>query len=310
MERLLTAGEDKALAACGPGPNVAAFFDERTCSVQYIVSDPATRLCALIDPVLDYDERSGSTGTHSADALLRHVSEQNLTVQWILDTHPHADHLSSAGYLKDRTGAATGIGERVAEVRRLWAEIYNLPGAAKDAGSKWDRLFKDGDTFQIGNLEAKVLLCPGHTLASITYVIGNAAFIHDTLFMPDFGTARCDFPGGDPRALWRSIEQILSLPDDTRLFTGHDYRPGGRPPAWESTVAEQRARNVHLQQARTEGAFVALRRERDAKLPMPKLILHALQVNMAGGRLPEPESNGMRYLKIPLDALPTAAAWD
>jgi glyoxylase-like metal-dependent hydrolase (beta-lactamase superfamily II) len=289
-------------------PQVNAFFDKRTCSVQYIVSDPATGRCALIDPVLDYDEKSGSVATTSADALLARVKEQGLSVEWILDTHPHADHLSASGYLKDRTGAKTAIGERIVDVQRLWKEIYNLRGFEAD-GSQWDCLFADGDDFQIGDMDVRVVFSPGHTLASITYVVGNAAFIHDTLFMPDFGTARCDFPGGDARALWRTIQRILSLPGDTRLFSGHDYMPGGRAPAWESTVASQKAQNIHLVQARTEDEFVTMRQARDAKLPMPKLILHALQVNMAGGRLPAPESNGTRYLKIPLDGL-AYAVWD
>lgn len=289
-------------------PQVDAFFDRRTCSVQYIVSDPATGRCALIDPVLDYDEKSGSVATTSADAMLARVKDQGLTVEWILDTHPHADHFSAAGYLKDRTGAKTAIGERIVDVQRLWKEIYNLTGFEAD-GSQWDCLFADGDDFQIGDMDVRVVFSPGHTLASITYVVGDAAFIHDTLFMPDFGTARCDFPGGDAKALWRSIQHILSLPGDTRLFSGHDYMPGGRAPTWESTVASQKTQNIHLLQARTEDQFVAMRQARDAKLPMPKLILHALQVNMAGGRLPVPESNGTRYLKIPLDALPYAI-WD
>ncbi|MFC5086297.1 MBL fold metallo-hydrolase [Microvirga arabica] len=290
-------------------PRVDAFFEPRTCSVQYVVSDLSSGACALIDPVLDYDEKSGCTATTSADALLAFVQEQDLTVEWILDTHPHADHFSASGYLKDQTGAKTAIGEQVVAVQRLWKEIYNLPDGFPTDGSQWDRLFADGDVFRIGDMEASVLFSPGHTLASVTYVIGDAAFIHDTLFMPDFGTARCDFPGGDARALWRTIQSILSLPDDTRLFSGHDYRPGGRPPAWESSVTSQKAHNTHLKQAGTEEQFVALRKARDGTLPMPKLILHALQVNMAGGRLPIPEDNGMRYLKIPLDALP-CAMWE
>jgi glyoxylase-like metal-dependent hydrolase (beta-lactamase superfamily II) len=290
-------------------PQVDAFFERRTCSIQYVVSDPATRCCALIDPVLDYDEKSGSVATVSADALLAFVRDHDLTVEWILDTHPHADHFSACGYLKDRTGAKTAIGERIVDVQRLWKEIYNLPDSFTTDGSQWDRLFAEGDVLQIGTMDARVLFSPGHTLASITYVVGDAAFIHDTLFMPDFGTARCDFPGGDARALWRTVQRILKLPDDTRLFPGHDYMPGGRAPAWESTVASQKAHNVHLLEARNEDEFAVLRRTRDAKLPMPKLILHALQVNMAGGRLPVPESNGVRYLKIPLDALPYAV-WD
>jgi glyoxylase-like metal-dependent hydrolase (beta-lactamase superfamily II) len=300
-----------ALSPLAPGslagkPQVDAFFETRTCSVQYVLSDPVTGCCALIDPVLDYDEKSGSTATRSADALLAFVRDRGLSVQWILDTHPHADHFSAAGYLKDMTGATTAIGERVTEVQKLWRDIYNLPGSFKTDGSQWDHLFADGDVFRIGEMEVSVLSSPGHTLASITYLAGDSAFIHDTLFMPDFGTARCDFPGGDARALWHSIERILALPDHTRLFSGHDYMPGGRPPAWESTVASQRTHNIHLAQARNEAEFVALRQARDATLPMPKLILHALQVNMAGGRLPPAESNGTRYLKIPLNALATA----
>ena len=290
-------------------PQVDAFFEKRTCSVQYVVSDPATHCCAIIDPVLDYDEKSGTVATSSADALLSFVRDHDLTVEWILDTHPHADHFSATGYLKDKTGAKTAIGERVVDVQRLWKNIYNLSHDFNTDGSQWDRLLAEGDVFQIGTMDVSVLFSPGHTLASVTYVIGDAAFIHDTLFMPDFGTARCDFPGGDAGALWRTIQRILSLPDDTRLFPGHDYMPGGRAPAWESTVASQRAHNVHLLQAQSEDEFATLRQARDAKLPMPKLILHALQVNMAGGQLPAPEQNGVRYLKIPLDALPYAV-WD
>lgn len=290
-------------------PLVTAFFDRRTCSLQYVVADPGSRRCAVVDPILDYDEKSGATSTRSADALLAHIERERLTVEWILDTHPHADHFSAAGYLKDRTGAPTAIGDKVVEVQKLWKDIYNLPRDFATDGSQWDRLFADGERFRIGELDAEAIFSPGHTLASITYRIGDAAFVHDTLLMPDYGTARCDFPGGDARTLWRTIQRLLALPDDTRLFTGHDYMPNGRPPAWMSTVAEQRAANVHLREAADEEAFAALRQKRDATLPMPKLILHALQVNIRGGRLPEPEANGRRYLKIPLDALP-GAAWD
>lgn len=291
----------------GDRPRVDAFFEPCTCSVQYVLTDPGTGRCAIIDPVLDYDEKSGATATRSADALLAFLRDENLTVEWILDTHPHADHFSAAGYLKDRTGARTAIGEQVTKVQKLWTEIYNLPPGFRTDGSQWDRLFADGDVFHVGDMEVSVLFSPGHTMASVTYVAGDCAFVHDTLFMPDFGTARCDFPGGDAAALWRSIQRILALPDNTRLFCGHDYMPEGRPPAWESTVASQRAHNVHLAEARSEAEFVALRRARDATLPMPKLILHALQVNIAGGRLPRAEDNGTRYLKIPLDALTQAA---
>ncbi|MCG7393083.1 MBL fold metallo-hydrolase [Microvirga sp. ACRRW] len=290
-------------------PHVAAFFERRTFSIQYVVSDPGTGECAVIDPVLDYDEKSGSIATHSADEILQYISEKNLTPAWILDTHPHADHLSAMDYLRRKTGARTGIGEKVVGVQKLWKDIYNLPDSFPTDGSQWDRLFADGERFRIGGLDATVLFSPGHTLASITYVVGDAAFVHDTLLMPDYGTARCDFPGGDASQLWHTMQRILALPDDTRLFMGHDYMPGGRAPAWESTVAEQRARNVHLVQAPSEERFVEFRKARDATLPMPKLILHALQVNIAAGRLPEPEGNGRRYLKIPLDAL-SGVRWD
>lgn len=285
-------------------PAVEAFFEPRTSSVQYVVVDQQTRTCAIIDPVLDYDEKSGSTSTRSADAILSYIRDNHLTVEWILDTHPHADHFSAAHYLKGKTGAPTAIGERVVDVQRLWKGIYNRPEFRED-GSQWDRLFADGDIFKVGSLDARVIFSPGHTLASITYLIGDAAFIHDTLFMPDSGSARADFPGGDAHTLWQSIQRILALPDETRLFTGHDYQPAGRAPRWESTVAEQKVRNAHVAGI-DEEAFVQLRTARDRTLPMPKLILHALQVNIAGGRLPEPESNGMRYLKIPLNALETA----
>lgn len=287
-------------------PVVQGFFDKRTFSVQYVVSDPATHKCAIIDPVLDYDEKSGSTATTNADRLLAYIEEQGLELEWILDTHPHADHFSSAHYLKERTGAPTAIGSHVTAVQQLWKGIYNWPEFPAD-GSQWDRLFAGGDSFTIGELEARVLFSPGHTLASITYMIGDAAFIHDTLFMPDSGSARADFPGGSANCLWNSIQQILSLPGDTRLFVGHDYQPGGREPLWETTVDEQKRSNAHVN-GKDEAAFVALRTARDKTLPMPKLILHALQVNIRGGRLPEPEEDGQRYLKIPLNALP-GSAW-
>lgn len=289
-------------------PEVTGFFDPRTWSIQYVVADPATKACAIIDPVHDFDEKSGQTATFSADRLLAFVRERGYAVEWILDTHPHADHFSAAHYLKEKTGAPTAIGERVKDVQRLWKGFYNWPDFPAD-GSQWDRLFAEGDTFKVGDIDARVMFSPGHTLASITYVIGDAAFVHDTLFMPDSGTARADFPGGSARVLWNSIQALLALPDETRLFTGHDYQPGGRPPLWESTVAEQKARNMHLAQDVTKETFVALREARDRSLAMPKLILQSLQINTNGGQLPLPESNGVRYLKIPLDVL-TGAAWD
>ncbi|ASQ03990.1 MBL fold metallo-hydrolase [Sinorhizobium meliloti WSM1022] len=288
-------------------PDVAAFYDAATGSIQYVVADPETGKCAIIDPVLDFDQKSGSTATTNADAILDHVAKQGLSVEWILDTHPHADHFSAARYLRDRTGAPTAIGEHVKGVQQIWKQIYNWPDFVCD-GSQWDRLFRDGDIFNIGNLAVRVLHSPGHTLASISYIVGDAAFIHDTLFMPDSGSARADFPGGSAESLWNSIQAILALPGETRLFTGHDYRPGGRDALWESTVAEQKADNKHVA-GKSRKDFVNLREARDKTLPMPKLILHALQVNIRGGELPAAEGNGRRYLKIPLDAF-SGAVWE
>ncbi|MGF7159135.1 uncharacterized protein (TIGR01244 family) [Rhodoligotrophos appendicifer] len=282
-------------------PRVKGFFDPRTSSIQYVVSDPETQKCAIIDPVLDFDEKSGATGTVSADAILSYVKSEGLEVEWILDTHPHADHFSAAHYLKQKTGAPMAIGDHVVEVQKLWQGIYNWPTLRTD-GSQWDRLFSHGEPFKVGSIDARVIFSPGHTLASITYVIGDAAFVHDTIFMPDSGSARADFPGGSARVLWHSIQGILSLPDTTRVFTGHDYQPGGRHPRWESTVGEERRTNPHLAGI-DEAGFITLREARDKTLAMPKLILHALQVNIMGGRLPEPEDNGQRYLKFPLNAL-------
>lgn len=283
-------------------PGVKGFHDPRTGSIQYVVWDPVSKRCAIIDPVHDFDEKSGATRTTHADAILAFVAERGLTVEWILDTHPHADHFSAAHYLQQKTGALTAIGARVTQVQQLWQRLYNWP-ALDTEGSQWDRLFVGGDSFKLGGIEARVMFSPGHTLASVTYVIGDAAFIHDTIFMPDSGTARADFPGGSARALWASIQDILALPDETRLFTGHDYEPKGRHARWESTVGEQKRSNTHLV-GMTQERFIALREARDATLPMPKLILPSLQVNLRGGRLPEPEDDGRRYLKIPLDALP------
>lgn len=302
-------GKYRRDAVCAPdAPTVAGFYEPVTGSIQYVVTDPETRRCAIIDPVLDFDPKSGSTATRSADALLAHIETSGLALEWILDTHPHADHLSAAAYLKQKTGAPTGIGDRIADVQRIWKAIYNLPDFPCD-GSQWDKLFADGEKFRLGACEVEVMFSPGHTAASVTYVAGNAAFIHDTLFMPDNGAARADFPGGDARKLWRSIQRILALPPDTRLFTGHDYMPEGRPPAWESTIAQQKSANPYLCRAATEEGFVAMREARDRTLPLPNLMLLALQVNMRGGRLPDPEANGRRYLKVPLDAFP-GAVWE
>lgn len=283
-------------------PTVQAFFDSATYTVSYIVSDPATRRCAVIDSVLDYDAASGRTATASADTILAHVADQGLTVDWVLETHVHADHLSAAPYLRRRCGGKLGIGRAVTEVQGAFARIFNVETGFACDGSQFDRLFNDGDTFAIGDLPVRVLHTPGHTPACVTYVIGDAAFIGDTLFMPDYGTARCDFPGGDARQLYRSIRRILDLPPQTRLLLCHDYKAPGRDEyRWETTVAEERAANIHVHDGVDEDSFVAMRKSRDAKLDMPKLMLPSVQVNMRAGHLPEPEDNGRRYLKIPLD---------
>lgn len=285
-----------------PRPDVAGFYHQPTGSIAYLVVDPETSRAAIIDPVLDFDARAGRVSTEFADVMLRAIEARKLAIDWILDTHPHADHFSAAAYLKDRLGAPTAIGARVVEVQKIWREIYNDPDLPCD-GSAWDRLFDEDDRFAIGTLAARAMSSPGHTLASITYVIGDAAFVHDTIFQPDSGTARADFPGGSAPVLYDSIRRILALPDATRLFTGHDYRANGRQPRWESSVAEQKHDNIHMKADCSRDAFVALREARDKTLPMPDLILQALQVNLRGGRLPPPESNGRNYLKIPIGAL-------
>jgi glyoxylase-like metal-dependent hydrolase (beta-lactamase superfamily II) len=283
-----------------PRPDVAGLYHASTWSISYIVEDPTTKRAAIIDPVLDFDEKSGCVSTQFADEILAEVKKRGLTVDWILDTHPHADHFSAAAYLKEKLDAPTAIGEKIVGVQKLWKDIYNLPDFPAD-GSQWDRLFADGDTLRVGSLEGRVMFSPGHTLASITYLFGDAAFIHDTMFQPDSGTARADFPGASASQLYDTIQKILALPDDTRLFTGHDYRPGDRPPQWQSTVAQQKKSNIHLKDNPSREAFVKLRADRERNLDNPRLMLHALQVNIRGGRLPEPESNGRRYLKIPID---------
>ncbi|MEI4234627.1 MBL fold metallo-hydrolase [Roseovarius sp. D22-M7] len=284
-----------------PHPIVKPFHDAATGSWQYVFHDPETREGAIVDPVLDYDPNAGATGTRRADEILAYVAEEGLTITWILDTHPHADHFSAGPYLKERLGAPTAIGEKVVDVQKLWKGIYNLDDTFRTDGAHWDRLFADGETFLVGGIEVEVLFTPGHTLASIAYVAGDAAFVHDTLMMPDSGTSRADFPGGDAAILHDSIARILALPDDTRVFVGHDYAPGGREPLCESTVRQQRETNIHIRDGFTKADYVATRDKRDATLPLPKLMLAALQINIRGGRLPEPEANGQRYLKIPLN---------
>jgi glyoxylase-like metal-dependent hydrolase (beta-lactamase superfamily II) len=283
-------------------PDVTGYYHEPTGSIAYLVVDPGTNRAAVIDPVLDYDEKVARTSTDSIDAILADIDRRKLTIDWILDTHPHADHLTAMPYLKDRLGAPTAIGAKIVDVQKLWRDIYNVPDFPTD-GKQWDRLFADGDAFAIGNLAARVMHSPGHTLASITYVIDDAAFVHDTLFQPDTGSARCDFPGGDAEQLYRSISALLALPDETRLFTGHDYRQGGRAPQWQSTVAEQKRANIHFKSKPSCAEYVRMRQARDQTLPMPKLILHALQVNLRAGRLPPAENDGRHYLKIPVNRL-------
>jgi len=284
-------------------PEITALFDEATNTVSYIVADPATKTAAVVDSVLDFDPKSGRTSTASADRLIATVREKGLTVAWLLETHMHADHLTAAPYLKEKLGGRIAIGARIGEVQKTFGAVFNAePGFAVD-GRQFDHLFADGERFRIGMLEARALHTPGHTPACMTYVMGDAAFIGDTLFMPDYGTARADFIGGDARALYRSIRRILDLPGETRLFTGHDYAPGGRAFAWESTVAEQRAANIHVHDGVDEDAFVAMRTARDATLDFPRLILPSVQVNMRAGHMPPAEDNGVRYLKIPIDRL-------
>lgn len=284
----------------GPGsPRVEGFYDKDSGSIQYLVVDEETKAAALIDVVLDFDPEAGRTRTDSAEEILKVVEDEGLSLEWILDTHPHADHMMASGWLKERTGVRTGIGEKVRDIAGLWRDLYNLPDAFP-VDAHFDRLFADGDTFGIGNLEARVMLSPGHTLGSITYVVGDAAFVHDTLMHVDVGTSRADFPGGSAAELYQSIQAILALPDDTRLFVGHDYCGGDRDdPAWEATVAEHKSDNPHVGGGRSREEFVKLRQERDATLPLPDRMLHALQVNLRGGRLPEPESAGNSYFKIP-----------
>jgi len=285
-------------------PKVEAFFDEATFTITYVVSDPDERNCAIIDSVLDYDPKSGRTGTGSADRVIEFVHGQRLTVDWILETHAHADHLTAAPYLKDRLGGSIAIGAQIVDVQSIFKKIFNAEPEFATDGSQFDRLFDDGDTFRIGTLVVQVMHTPGHTPACLSYVIGDAAFVGDTLFMPDYGTARADFPGGDAGNLYRSVQKILSLPDATRLFMCHDYLAPGRDEyAWETTVREERNHNIHIRSGTTEADFVSMRNARDKTLDMPTLLLPSVQINMRAGHLPPPEPNGVSYLKLPINAL-------
>jgi glyoxylase-like metal-dependent hydrolase (beta-lactamase superfamily II) len=297
MDRALLVGPG------GPAPEVTAFFDPGTHTVSYVVREPNAPACAIFDPVLDFDPASGRTSHRCADAIAAHVRENGLRVEWIIETHVHADHLSAAPYLKQAFGGRIAIGQRIDVVQDTFGRIFNEGDDFHRDGSQFDHLFADGETYAIGALQAMAVHTPGHTPACMTHVVGDAAFVGDTLFMPDGGSARADFPGGDARTLYRSMRRLLSLPPATRLFMCHDYGPGGREFRWETTVAEQRAANIHVRDGVGEDEFVSLRNARDATLGMPTLILPSLQINMKAGALPAPESNGVRYLKLPLNAV-------
>lgn len=285
-------------------PDVTAFFDEPTNTVSYVVREPDGPACAIVDSVLDIDYAAGRTATASADAIIAHVRKHGLRVEWLLETHVHADHLSAAPYLQKHLGGRIGIGENITVVQGIFGKVFNAGTEFERDGSQFDRLFREQDRFGIGALTGSVLHTPGHTPACLTYVIGDAAFVGDTLFMPDYGTARCDFPGGDAGTLWDSIQKVLSLPDDTRIFLCHDYKAPGRDAyAWETTVAEEKAHNVHVGAGITRAQFVAMREARDATLEMPRLIIPSIQVNMRAGQMPPAEDNGVTYLKVPLNTL-------
>ncbi|MCV2880666.1 MBL fold metallo-hydrolase [Actibacterium sp. XHP0104] len=285
-------------------PAVQAFFDEATNTVSYVVRDPMSNKAAIIDSVLDFDYASGHTDTRSADEIIAWVRAEGLEIEWLLETHVHADHLSAAPYLQQHLGGKIGIGEKITVVQDTFGKVFNEGTEFQRDGSQFDQLFREGDSFHIGQLRGDVLHTPGHTPACLTYVIGDAAFVGDTLFMPDFGTARCDFPGGSAEMLYESVQKILTLPDQTRIFVGHDYKaPGREVYAWESTVGEQRAKNVHVGGTNKKDDFVRMRTERDATLDMPRLIVPSLQVNMRAGQMPKAEDNGTVYLKVPINKL-------
>ena len=280
--------------------NVETFFDPDTFTLTHLISDDANNACAIIDPVLDFDPKSGSTSTTNADKIISQINDRGLTLEWILETHVHADHLSGANYIKEKIGGRIGIGENVTSVQKTFKDVFNLASLSTD-GHQFDHLFSDGEEISIGALTGRAIFTPGHTPACVTYIFGDAAFIGDTFFAPDFGTARCDFPGGDAERLHHSLMKILSLPDETRLFLCHDYMPNGRPLLTHTSVAEQREQNIHLSNTITADDFSKMREERDATLDMPALLLPSVQVNICAGELPEAENNGTRYLKLPLD---------
>jgi len=285
-------------------PDVHAFFDEATNTITYLLREPNGRACAVVDSVLDFDYASGRTDTRSADAVIGYIRSEGLDLQWVLETHVHADHLSAAPYIQEALGGQIGIGAQISVVQETFGKVFNEGTRFARDGSQFDRLFRDGDSLMIGQMRVDVMHTPGHTPACLSYVAGDAAFVGDTLFMPDFGTARCDFPGGSAAVMFDSVQRLLALPDATRIFVGHDYKAPGRDSfAWESTVGAQKALNVHIGAGRSREDFVALREKRDSTLAMPRLIIPALQINMRAGQMPEPEDNGLSYLKVPLNGL-------
>lgn len=285
-------------------PIVTAFFDEPTNTISYVVADPETKACAVVDSLLDYDAASGRTSTVSADRLIAFVKAQGLTVEWIIDTHVHADHLTAAPYVREKLGGKTAIGEHVATVQRVFGEIFNEGQSFHTDGSQFDHLFKDGETYTVGRLEARAIHTPGHTPACMSHLIGDALFVGDTIFMPDYGTARCDFPGGDAGTLYDSIQTLFALPDETRMFLCHDYKAPGRDTyEWETTVGAEKRANIHVKTGISRDEFIAMRTARDKTLAMPHLILPSVQVNMRAGEMPPAEDNGVRYMKVPINAL-------
>ena len=284
-------------------PDVTPFFDPDSNTISYVVTDPATKACAVVDSVLDFDVAAGRVGHASADRIIAYIREHGLKLEWLLETHVHADHLSAAPYIQSVLGGRLGIGDQITVIQDTFGKVFNAGTEFHRDGSQFDRLFADGDRFSVGTIEAVVLHTPGHTPACVTHVIGDAAFVGDTLFMPDGGTARADFPGGDARILFRSVRRVLSMPDRTRLFICHDYGPNGRDIKWETTVAEERAHNIHVRDGVTEDEFVAMRTARDRTLAMPRLIIPSIQVNMRAGHMPPPEDDGQIYLKVPLNRL-------
>ncbi|MGA1342169.1 MAG: MBL fold metallo-hydrolase [Hyphomonas sp.] len=285
-------------------PRVTGFFDEATNTISYVVADPQTKVCAIVDSLLDFDQASGRTRTDSADRMIAFVREQALTCEWIIDTHVHADHLTAAPHIQQQLGGKTGIGAHISTVQKVFARIFNEGQSFHTDGSQFDHLFQDGETYKIGSLEARAIHTPGHTPACMSHLIGDALFVGDTIFMPDFGTARCDFPGGDAGALYDSIQKLFALPDETRVFLCHDYKAPGRDEyVWETTIGAQKQLNIHVKSGTSRDDFIKMRTARDATLAMPKLILPSVQINMRAGELPEPEDNGQRYMKIPINAL-------